>query len=343
MRIYFLFWILLILTGCKKNNPSPLISTLNVTGITNTTALCGGNITNNFGRPITARGVVWSTSPQPTISLATKTSDSIGVGSFSSKISGLAQNTLYYVRAYASSSSGTSYGNEIQFRTLNIDISSDLVVHYPFNGNANDASPNKINGTVLGMVRLTEDRLGRMNKAYLFPGNSDSYINGGTSSALHIQGSLTMAAWVYLDGGSLNPRVLSYGNEGSGTNYQISMRGTSNTSRFIDAGIAMTNGNGSFFCCGPQGNGVSIPALTWQHIAITVDHAGMARFYLNGQLSKSHQGTPVNEANYTNTVFNIGRKNLPSFDAFGGKLDEIRIYKRSLTAEQVGYLYTLDD
>ena len=157
-----------------------------------------------------------------------------------------------------------------------------------------------------------------------------------------IRSAITMSAWILLDGGYLNPRVLNYGNEGSGTNYQISMSGSSNASRFIDGGLAMTNGTGSFFCCGPSGNGVSIPALTWQHIAITVDSLGATKFYTNGQLSKSIQGTPVNENNYVNTILNIGRKNQNAYDAYGGKIDEVRIYKRALTADQIAYLYNQD-
>jgi hypothetical protein len=61
---------------------------------------------------------VWSTSQNPTIALSTKTSDGTGSGTFTSNISSLAANTTYYVKAYATNSVGTSYGNEITFTTL---------------------------------------------------------------------------------------------------------------------------------------------------------------------------------------------------------------------------------
>jgi uncharacterized protein (TIGR02145 family) len=61
--------------------------------------------------------VVWSTSQNPTVSLSTKTNDGIGLGTFNSNISGLSPNTTYYVRAYASNSAGTGYGNEVSFKT----------------------------------------------------------------------------------------------------------------------------------------------------------------------------------------------------------------------------------
>jgi hypothetical protein len=339
MRNFLLISFLTVALGCKKNIEIASLTTTNPFAITNTSAKSGGTITNDFGNSITERGVVWSTSPNPTISLTTKTKDGTGSGSFTSTLPTLNQNTTYYIRAYATNKNGTTYGNEINFKTLNIDISTDLVAYYPFSGNANDISGNSNNGTVMGDVALTTDRFGNSNRAYTFPGKSNSYIDCGTSNSLKISGSITMAAWIYLDGGYINPRVLNFGNEGSGTNYQISMRGNSNVNRYIDGGIAMSNGQGAFFCCGSQGSGVNTPSLSWQHIAFTVNDLGVAKSYLNGKLISTIQGTPVNESNYSNTTLNIGRKNQSAFDAFGGKIDEIRIYKRALTDEQINYLH----
>ncbi|MCK7539516.1 MAG: hypothetical protein MZV63_55745 [Marinilabiliales bacterium] len=66
---------------------------------------------------MTARGVCWSTSP-PRPSQGNHTSDGTGNGSFVSNITGLTAGTLYYVRAYATNSAGTAYGNELSFTTL---------------------------------------------------------------------------------------------------------------------------------------------------------------------------------------------------------------------------------
>jgi hypothetical protein len=93
------------------------LSTNQTTSVTATTASSGGNITNNGGTAITARGVCWSTSPSPTIALITKTSNGTGNGSFTSSITGLVTGTTYYVRAYATNSLGTVYGNEVIFKT----------------------------------------------------------------------------------------------------------------------------------------------------------------------------------------------------------------------------------
>ncbi len=95
----------------------PTLTTTSVSGVGSTVASCGGNITNDGGGAITARGVCWSTSSGPTVLLTTKTSDGSGSGSFSSSMSGLSRGTIYYVRAYATNSAGTSYGNEISFQT----------------------------------------------------------------------------------------------------------------------------------------------------------------------------------------------------------------------------------
>jgi uncharacterized protein (TIGR02145 family) len=93
-----------------------LTTSINAIGSTNVTA--GGDILNDGGGMITIRGVVWSTSPNPTIALVTKTTDGTGSGSFTSAVNGLSVGTTYYIRAYATNSAGTAYGNELSFTTL---------------------------------------------------------------------------------------------------------------------------------------------------------------------------------------------------------------------------------
>ena len=95
----------------------PVVETSSVTGITKYGAVCGGNIVDDGGSEVTARGVVWSTSPDSVVSLSTKTSDGTGAGMFTSTISGLLPGTKYYVRAYATNSRGVSYGDVHTFTT----------------------------------------------------------------------------------------------------------------------------------------------------------------------------------------------------------------------------------
>lgn len=76
----------------------------------------GGEVSADGGSPVTARGVCWSTSPNPTVA-DNKTSDGSGKGKFASKIGGLNVNTKYYLRAYATNSAGTAYSLPITLTT----------------------------------------------------------------------------------------------------------------------------------------------------------------------------------------------------------------------------------
>ena len=94
----------------------PKVTTNDVTNIAAISATSGGNITGNGNSSITARGVCWSTTENPTIN-DNKTVNGSGTGSFTSEITGLEHNTTYYVRAYATNSVGTAYGEEKSFTT----------------------------------------------------------------------------------------------------------------------------------------------------------------------------------------------------------------------------------
>lgn len=98
----------------------PEVHTFMVTDTAIHGAVCGGNVTYDGGSAVTTRGVCWSTTQSPTLSNI-HTSDGSGVGSFTSHIFGLYANTTYYVRAYATNSVGTAYGEERSFTTLTSD------------------------------------------------------------------------------------------------------------------------------------------------------------------------------------------------------------------------------
>jgi hypothetical protein len=92
------------------------VTTNSVSNIQSTTATCGGNVIADGGSLVTARGVCWNMSGNPTISNSS-THDGSGVGYFTSNISGLKSHTRYFVRAYVTNSSGTAYGNQQIFTT----------------------------------------------------------------------------------------------------------------------------------------------------------------------------------------------------------------------------------
>jgi uncharacterized protein (TIGR02145 family) len=113
----------ILFPGCEKEStaPGPGITVPKVTTgalsmITPTSVQCGGTITSDGGASVTACGICWCTNQMPTTSDSI-TSDSTGTGSFTSSLTGLEANSTYYIRAYATNSIGTGYGNEVSFIT----------------------------------------------------------------------------------------------------------------------------------------------------------------------------------------------------------------------------------
>lgn len=111
----------------KKIGPA-LLTTIAPSSITQTTAVSGGNITNDGGSPITTRGVVWGTSSNPTIINNNLTNDGAGIESFTSLISKLTPGQTYHIRAYAANIVGTAYGNDISFTTTGVDTTSLRII-----------------------------------------------------------------------------------------------------------------------------------------------------------------------------------------------------------------------
>jgi uncharacterized protein (TIGR02145 family) len=121
---------------------APTLTTAVVSAILRTTATSGGNITLDGGASVSARGVCWSTTSGPTTS-NDKTTDGSGTGEFVSSLIGLTASTTYYVRAYATNTAGTTYGNEVTFTTAavvaptvsTVDISSVTLTSAVSGGN----------------------------------------------------------------------------------------------------------------------------------------------------------------------------------------------------------------
>jgi uncharacterized protein (TIGR02145 family) len=95
----------------------PILTTTAVSNISYTSATSGGNITSDGGVAVTARGVCWNTTGNPTIA-DNKTADGTGTGSYTSSFLSLIDGTTYYVRAYATNSKGTAYGMQQSFSTI---------------------------------------------------------------------------------------------------------------------------------------------------------------------------------------------------------------------------------
>ncbi|MHA3789695.1 hypothetical protein ACX0HA_15925, partial [Flavobacterium hauense] len=115
------------------------ITTTVATGIGSTSAVLGGNITNDGGYTVTARGIVWATTTNPTLSNNVATNGS-GNGTFSATVSGLPPYTLIHYRAYATNSEGTSYGENRTFTTTTTlsasQFQTDITCYNGHNGTA---------------------------------------------------------------------------------------------------------------------------------------------------------------------------------------------------------------
>ncbi len=169
----------------------PTLTTSAVLLITQTTSSTGGTITNDGGAPITARGVCWSTSANPTIALTTKTNDGAGTGAFTSNITGLTTNTTYYVRAHATNALGTAYGNEITFTTLQ----NSTAINIP-GPNATDIDGNTYQSVTNCGLTFTKTNL---NVSKYSDGTLIPQVTDGTQWK-----NLTTGAWCYYNNTTVN-------------------------------------------------------------------------------------------------------------------------------------------
>lgn len=188
--------IIIILYSCQKDQETaslPVIKTLEISNLLNTSASSGGIVADDGNSFVTDRGVCWDIHPHPTKSLITKTSDGRDTGRFESWLYELIPYQTYYVRAYASNAEGTSYGDEIVFQTLR-----DNTIVYRKDGRTvkhGDQLPIILDLTGDGIadytifVELTANSLGdrfyaginpvNINVIKSGPANNDNFLNMG--------------------------------------------------------------------------------------------------------------------------------------------------------------------
>ncbi len=176
----------------------PTVSTSSVTGITETTATCGGNVTADGGADVTARGVCWSTNANPTIS-GSHSTDGTGTGSFTSSITGLTANTTYHVRAYATNSEGTAYGDELSFTTQNTTPVTPV-----------DGQPCPGAATVKDYDNNTYNTVQIGNQCWMKQNLKTTHYSDGTSISLGSSTSETTAYRYNPDGNSSNVSTYGY-------------------------------------------------------------------------------------------------------------------------------------
>jgi hypothetical protein len=145
-----------------------LVFTVNVAG---TSAKGGGNVTNQGGSAVTEKGLCWNTTGSPTIADA-HAANGTGVGAFTTaSMTGLTANTVYFVRAYATNTAGTAYGNEITLnsgRTFGTDYAGGYVFYNDGNGG--------------GLVSAKTDQNGA--QVWITGGSTATTLNGNTLTAI---------------------------------------------------------------------------------------------------------------------------------------------------------------
>jgi hypothetical protein len=324
--ITFILFVALItiVHSCKKEKV-PAVETSEITELSVTRVTCGGEITSEGTRTVTERGVCWSTNIAPTIA-DNKTVEGAGAGSFTSRITGLDNGTTYYVRAYATNSAGTGYGMAMAFTTLTSNIPSvGLVAYYPFEGNADDQTSNENDGIVNGAT-LATDRFGDQNCAYYFDGISNM-ITGTTNNWPLTNSSRTISVWFKLNSlpaNGDNNLLINYGPEIEHCLNNLYLQYTVGNGKRVFYGGYFDDIYASY----------NYEIDTWYNVITTFDGTN-ATMYINNDLVAQGDKSSWNTVS---TDFHIGGwYNTISF--INGTLDDIRIYNRVLSANEISYLY----
>ena len=189
----------------------PSLTTITVSSITAISAIGGGNISNDGGASVTVRGVCWSTSQSPTVS-DSKTSDGGSIGTYNSNMTGLNGNTTYYVRAYATNSQGTAYGNEVNFKTSLVLSPASLTTTVPTSITSNSAL---LGGSVTLDGNATVTERGVCYSTSQSPTTSNNKVGVGTgvgTFSTTVSG-FTSNTTYYVRAYAINSQGTAYGNE----------------------------------------------------------------------------------------------------------------------------------
>ena len=217
---------------------------------------------------------------------------------------------------------------------------SGLRAYYPFNGTVVDDTGNGNNGTLTGAV-YAADRFEQGNSALDFDGTSQ-YVNLGNPvpAGLQIQNEITLAAWIYVTqypGSGTLGTIVGCQYDAAVSGYAIHLDGRTNPDgQTAPPGhVHFQIGNGSWH--GANANG-AVPLNQWVHVAATRRANESARIYYNGVLQPSTSAAWNGSITYTGAELDIGRQMGFTNRFFNGVIDDVQIFERALTAQEIAEL-----
>ena len=224
----------------KKKPDMPTVTTTAISSITTTTAASGGNVTSDGGAEVTARGVCWGLATNPLVT-GSKTSDTKGTGSFTSSITGLTANTKYYVRAYATNSEGTAYGNELSFTSalvVGATLTTTAVTGITATGAASGG-----NITADGGAAITARGVCWATTANPTTANSKTSDGTGTGTFTSTIAGLTAGTIYHVRAYATNTSGTNYGNDVQFTSTPLAPTVTTAAATGVTQTTATTGGN----------------------------------------------------------------------------------------------------
>jgi hypothetical protein len=227
-------------------------------------------------------------------------------------------STYYYkIKAVDQSLNRSAYSSEVSATPSG---SKGLVADYAFESNTYDTSANLNHSAAYGGVSFTTGKVGA--KAVSLNG-TDAFVQMPATIANHR--TITIAAWVYWNGGAAWQRIFDFGNDQM-QNMFLTPNSGSGTLRF-----AIKNGGGEQILDAPV-----LPTGVWSHVAVILDSTG-GSMYVNGTLVAQSGSITIRPSDFQPVSNYIGRSQYPD-PLLNGRIDEFRVYNYALTASQIGQL-----
>jgi len=234
-------------------------------------------------------------------------------------------------------------------KSLAFDPTDGLVAWYPFNGNAQDESGNGHHGKVIGAT-LCKDRKGNVDRAYRFA-MTEERINLGNSPKLNPKNQMTISAWIklgeendfFMEQGKYGLPIVTryYGGVGKLKSYILRINHNRTLGAYVYHKVISKK---SATCSSPYDLNYTISYESSHFVAFTFNSSGGGYTFLDGEvlnyISPKHSSESLILQSSANTM--IGSFSNSTFMEFNGIIDDVRIYEKALSANNIKSLYELE-